>query len=371
MMMINTLPYILIFFTVAVHSLPFSHDNAVYAAQQGKWQEAQEKLQTLLVDDPDNADILYDAGVTASKCDNFSQAFAYFTQAALIGKNDILKEQAYFNAGNAAVALKKLEEALVHYENALSLNQHNEYARHNRDVIKKMLEEQKQKEQQDKQHQQKRDQQNSKDDCSCNNQQQDDSKNGNKSNDNDTNDDEQTESNQQPTDQPNQQSQQQHNQQKRRQNKHNNTEDQSQEHDNQESSSDQSRQDKGKEKSTKSSNDTGGKNNRDNEEQCEQRDQEKQRNSSKNTNNQSHDKQEQREQQKSDKHDTGTSQQKNNSTTVPSHEEKVQEGYENQINDPWIVSLLDKQEDRDREANRQLMEAKMRYHGSKNEQNSW
>ena len=41
------------------------------------------------------------------------------------------------------------------------------------------------------------------------------------------------------------------------------------------------------------------------------------------------------------------------------------------LQDPWLVNILQKQEDMDKATNKQLMEAKIRQHGGKNGQNSW
>src|SRR5207244_11818485 len=61
---------------------PFSYDSAMYAAQKGDIQSADEKMRKVVVNAPDRADVLYDAGVLAHELKNFNQAIAYFTRAA-------------------------------------------------------------------------------------------------------------------------------------------------------------------------------------------------------------------------------------------------------------------------------------------------
>lgn len=136
---------------------------ASQAAAEGNWQEAGQKINQLLIDEPDRADLLYDAGVSAFNMDELRNALAYF-QGAAADKNasDLLKEQAHFNSGNAHFKLHELQEAVDEYEKVLALNDQNEWAQYNRDLIKKLLEEQKQ-EQQNNQQQNDKDQQ-SKDD---------------------------------------------------------------------------------------------------------------------------------------------------------------------------------------------------------------
>lgn len=126
----------------------FAYDRAVAAAQQGDIDTAQQVLHKLLIDDPENPSVLYDAGVIAAQKQEFEQAAAYFDRAACSPKSSgALKERAHFNHGNALVALKKLDDASAQYEATLAINPANEYARHNLEVVKKMREQQKQEKQ--------------------------------------------------------------------------------------------------------------------------------------------------------------------------------------------------------------------------------
>ena len=119
-------------------------------SQNGNWPEATAQLKKVLTDQPDRADILYDSGIAAYKNAEFDKALAYFNKAGDIANApQELREQAYFNAGNAQVQLKQLQEAIDSYDKALALNPDHEKAKHNKKVVKKMLEQQKQ-EKQDK-----------------------------------------------------------------------------------------------------------------------------------------------------------------------------------------------------------------------------
>lgn len=130
----------------AVEASWFLYDRAAANAQRGDWVGAKEQLARALVDAPDNANMLYDAGVSSYKTGDMSQAAAYFKRAAETADAALLKERAHFNLGNTYVQKKELEKALEQYEVVLGLNPTNERARHNRDVVKKMLEQQKQQE---------------------------------------------------------------------------------------------------------------------------------------------------------------------------------------------------------------------------------
>lgn len=132
----------------------FEHGRAVDAAHTGDWQRAHALLTTELVNYPHDPSVIYDAGVAAYKTGDHEQARAYFDHVTSLPQaSDQLKERAYFNAGNTRVALKQLEDAIKNYEQALALDPHDERARHNLEIVKKMLEQQKQ--EQDKQEKEK------------------------------------------------------------------------------------------------------------------------------------------------------------------------------------------------------------------------
>src|SRR3990167_5374701 len=119
----------------------FGYDRAISAAQRGDWEMAKQSLKDVLINSPDRPDLLYDAGVASYKTKDFSQAAAYFNRVTeLDAASTVLKEQAHFNQGNVSVELKKLEDAVKQYEKVLSINPGNEHAKHNLDIVKKMLE---------------------------------------------------------------------------------------------------------------------------------------------------------------------------------------------------------------------------------------
>lgn len=160
--------YLACFFASFAYSFPswFSHDSAVAYAQKENWEKSKELLKHALVNNSGNADVVYDAGVASFKTNEYEKALAYFENAAKEAKdNKILQEQSYFNAGNCQVKLNHLQEAIDAYDQALLLNPKNEKALHNKEIVKKMLEQQKEqqkqedkKEKQDKQNDKKENQ---------------------------------------------------------------------------------------------------------------------------------------------------------------------------------------------------------------------
>ncbi len=119
----------------------FDYDRAIAQSQKGNWNDATQRLKKALADHPENADILYDLGVSTFKNAEFDKALAYFTKSAdTATAPQALREQAYFNAGNAQVRLKQLEQAIESYDKVLALNPDHKKAKHNKEVVKKMLE---------------------------------------------------------------------------------------------------------------------------------------------------------------------------------------------------------------------------------------
>ncbi len=141
--------FIVIFFlSGSLHASWFAHDRAAQALQQNNLSQAKTVLQELLLHDPYNATVLYDAGIVSYKTNEFQPAAAYFKKAAQSAVDKQLQEQAYFNLGNTQVDLKELEQAIKSYEKVLELNPENERAKHNLEKVKEMLEQQKQQQEQ-------------------------------------------------------------------------------------------------------------------------------------------------------------------------------------------------------------------------------
>jgi Ca-activated chloride channel homolog len=139
----------------------FDYDLAIRESQKGNWPQATAQFKKVLTEHPDCADILYDSGVSAYKNAEYDKALAYFTKAGdSLNAKQVLREQAYFNAGNAQVQLKQLQEALESYEKVLTLNPDHEKAKHNKEIVKKMLEREKEQKDQEKKEEENKDKEN-------------------------------------------------------------------------------------------------------------------------------------------------------------------------------------------------------------------
>ncbi len=137
----------------------FDHDIAVSYAQKDNWKQAAECLNKSLINNPNDASLLYDAGVAAEKQKDHQQAAEYFKRAAQIATDKQIQEHSYFNLGYSLTELGKLPEAICAYEQALSIDPADERARHNLEKVKEMLKQQQQQknDKQDKNQQQNKD----------------------------------------------------------------------------------------------------------------------------------------------------------------------------------------------------------------------
>src|SRR5687768_8373538 len=106
--------FLIICFT-AFLTYPLSYDFAIRKAQQGDIKSADEQIRKIMVNCPDEADVLYDAGVLAHRLNNYSHATTYFARAANCSSDQSLQFRCYFNAGNASVDNKDLKMALEYY----------------------------------------------------------------------------------------------------------------------------------------------------------------------------------------------------------------------------------------------------------------
>jgi len=357
--------FIFIFLIIASSVYPLSYDSAIYKAQKGNWQDAHNALNSIITNNPDSADAMYDAGVVAYNVGNKCQAATCFKRAAECSGDKNICFRAHFNAGNMYVGEKNLKAALEEYNKALAIEPDNEYAKHNRDRVAEMLkEEEKKEEQQNKDNQQDQDQKDQEDQ----DKQQDKQKQ------------EQNEQNQN-QDGNDQQSGEQKNQQG------NDSSSSAKASDFAKASSDRSadRQkndssNDGLDEKTQRDQGSEGADGRDQTQRKDHGDnkKEEQKNSGKNEkrNNkdeldkQSQNAQKEGKEQQGDKH--GTTPKQANVSEHNKSNVSADDGQEQAIADPWLLKILENQEQHDKAINKQLMEAKIRQHGGKNgQQNCW
>jgi tetratricopeptide (TPR) repeat protein len=336
---------------------PFSYDSAIHAAQKGDWQSAYSLLNSIIINNPDNAEVLHDAGVTAQKLGNTSQARACFMRSAECAQDDNLRFNAHFKAGNVCVDDKDLSCALEQYDKALAIKPDDEYAQHNRDRVAEMLQKQEQQEQkqeeQQKQEQEQEEQQeqdSSSAEASEDKQQQQQKQDQNNKKDNQPGQNKKEDS---PGDKPS------------------STKDS-------EDGSDQQSQGEKRNDAKSGDKDAQRKEHR-NKKQGEKKPANNQdRNGDHELDKKSENAQKERESQQGNKHNKAPEKQNetNDKTNVASQGVQGQDKDDDKqgmmkIEDPWLLNILNHQEEQDKSINKQLMEAKVRQHGGKNAQNFW
>ncbi len=346
----NVIVWILLL-CVRISYAHFSYDLATYDAQQGNWKQAKEKLSKAIVDAHDKVDLLYDTGVASYQLGDFTQAKAYFCQAAACEDiSTALKEQAYFNSGNTCVALNELESAIEQYEKVLVINSHNKYAQHNLEQVKQMLEQQKQQQQQ-KQNQQD-DQQN---DSSEQNQQE------NNSDDSNGQDQEQGDDNQSNNNNNNQDTE----------NDDNASQDgQHQERKTESGADGKEREDKGDKQ--RQSDEAENNKKRDNENEPKKKSDNTQTQQQQNNVNNHNTTPEKDESTSPNSQDKESNEKKQSMAAQDGVNSEAQKDISDKLQDPWLAKVLQEQEERDRQVNKQLMEARIRdQFAGKDGQNCW
>jgi Ca-activated chloride channel family protein len=199
-----------------------SNSGALREYKAGNYEKAQQEFERLLQKNQDDLRYQFNAGAAAYKNQQYNQAAEHFSKA--LNSSDIkLQEKAYFNRGNTLFHLgentpepqKKIEtweKSLKDYDATTKLNPQDADAKHNAELVKRLLEELKQQQQQQQQQDQNKDDQQQKQD-----QQQDQQPQNNQQQQQDQKQDQQSQQNQdQQKDQ--QQGQQQQQQQQQQQN---------------------------------------------------------------------------------------------------------------------------------------------------------
>jgi tetratricopeptide (TPR) repeat protein len=350
--------FILIIIPISVY--PFSYDSAIYAAQKGDLQKAYSLLNSIIINNPDNAEVLYDTGIVAQRLGNTGQAKACFMRSAECAQDDNLRFNAYFKAGNVCVDDKDLPCALEQYDKALAIKPADEYVQHNRDRVAEMLqkqeqqeqkqeEQQKQEQEKEQEEQQEQDQQNQ---DSQDKQQQQQKQDQNNTDDQSGNDSSSAKASQE----------------KQGQNKKEDSEDGSDQQSQGEKRNDAKSGDKDAQRKEHRNKKQGEKKPADNQD----------RNGDHELDKKSENAQKERENQQSNKHNKAPEKQNETNDKANVASQGVQEQDKNddkqgmmKIEDPWLLNILNHQEEQDKSINKQLMEAKVRQHGGKNAQNFW
>ncbi|MBI5115927.1 tetratricopeptide repeat protein [Candidatus Poribacteria bacterium] len=138
--------------------------NSLYA--EGKYEEALKEYKAAQVDSPNDERIMFNLGNAQYKLGRYDEALSEYTMSAG-DTNPRIRAQSRYNAGNALYRAGKLEEAVEQYRKALENDPNDEDSKFNlefvqREIRRRMNEQQKRQQEQGKQGKQGQDKQDSK-----------------------------------------------------------------------------------------------------------------------------------------------------------------------------------------------------------------
>ncbi|MCK5579711.1 MAG: tetratricopeptide repeat protein [Candidatus Omnitrophica bacterium] len=130
--------------------------NALY--EKGDYDASLKEYQEALDKDPESDVINFDAGTAYYKKEEYKKSIEHL-QKALLSEDEGLRQNAYYNLGNALYqlatqatniedALSSLEQSLMQYESAMNLDDKDHDARYNHEFVKKELKRLKEKQEQ-------------------------------------------------------------------------------------------------------------------------------------------------------------------------------------------------------------------------------
>ena len=149
---------LLVFALISAFSLQTASASGLSDYKQGNYQGALKDFESRLEKGANAAEIKFDAGAAAYKAGDFKKAAGYFSEAMTSAKQK-LRDDATYNLANALVRtgeaaqeseakLADWKNALQHYEGVLKSDPKNVQAKENRDIVKKLIEDQKKKQDQ-------------------------------------------------------------------------------------------------------------------------------------------------------------------------------------------------------------------------------
>ena len=114
----------------------------ISAYNSAEYEAAETDFRKAFALDPVNATASYNLGLTMTETQRNMEGERFFEKAGKQSENSLIKDKAFFNAGNVWLGKKKYEKAIEAYKNALRNNPADEEARYNLALAMKMLKKQ-------------------------------------------------------------------------------------------------------------------------------------------------------------------------------------------------------------------------------------
>lgn len=130
--------------------------NQLFAEE--KYDEANNKYQDALLDNPTSPEIQFNVGNVLYKKNDHEKALESY-QKSLDSDDALFQSQSYYNIGNTLYKSGKLPESILAYEQALKLNPDDMDAKYNLEFVRNQIKQNAQPQGQDQQQQQQQDQQ--------------------------------------------------------------------------------------------------------------------------------------------------------------------------------------------------------------------
>jgi len=115
-----------------------------FALSSNNYKKARANYEGVLVEEPRNPRLNYNMGISNYRQGFYQEALLNFGRSAENSSSKKLKQKAFYNLGNTYFKLEDYPNAISAYEQALKIDSNDEDARHNLELARRMLEQEKQ-----------------------------------------------------------------------------------------------------------------------------------------------------------------------------------------------------------------------------------
>lgn len=123
-------------------------ESGLKAYSEGSYEIAAQDFESALASAPDDPQANFNFGAALYKKGDFKNAIPVF-EKALTSPDDQLRQNAFYNLGNARFSNEEYEQAIESYKKALQLNPEDLQAKHNLELAQRKLKEKEDQEKQD------------------------------------------------------------------------------------------------------------------------------------------------------------------------------------------------------------------------------
>lgn len=137
----NTKLIVIILVVLSLQNVILGDDKASKLYKKGEFGEAIKLYDRIISEHPDWSEAHFGKGASLFRDNKIDEAVVEF-EKAIPSKDPIQKSAAFYNIGNALMKSQKMEEALHFYQKSLELNPKDFDAKHNFELVKRMMQEQ-------------------------------------------------------------------------------------------------------------------------------------------------------------------------------------------------------------------------------------